>query len=487
MAIAITMPRLSDTMESGTVLKWNVAEGDTVASGDVVADVETDKATMELTVFDGGTMAKILVPEGQPVDVGTTIAMLAEEGEDASSISAPAAGSGAGSAKSDARDESADADGGGDGDGDADGDADAGESGRRKGKGGENGDENGDGDGNATGDGAGGGGGGARVAEPAAGGTRVRISPVARRLADEHGIDVKRLNGSGPGGRIIKRDVLQAVETAGETRAAVAPSAAPSTAIAPASDAGRVPVTPVGSRAAAGTGLAPGKRALSNMRQTIAKRLVESKTTIPHYQVTMAFNMDPLLDLRKTLNEQLKPFGVKLSVNDFIVRGCALAIHRHPEFNSSWGGDSIMIHGEVNIGIAISMPPERGGGLVVGVIRNADQKSLRSISVESKYLATKARERGLSIEEMSDSTFTLSNLGMYGVSDFTAIINPPNSAILAVGGAAAQPVVRDGEITIGHVMSGTLSSDHRIIDGAMAAEYLVTLKELIESPGALVV
>jgi pyruvate dehydrogenase E2 component (dihydrolipoamide acetyltransferase) len=483
MAIEITMPRLSDTMESGTVLKWNVAEGDTVASGDVVADVETDKATMELTVFDGGTMAKILVPEGQPVDVGTTIAMLAEEGEDASSISAPAAGSGSGSgagsgsAKSDARDESA----GGDGAGDADADADADENGRRAGNVGESGDENGgkNADVDVAGDG--------RAAEPAAGGTRVRISPVARRLADEHGIDVKRLNGSGPGGRIIKRDVLQAVETAGETRAAVPPSAAPSTAIAPASDAGRVPVTPVGSRAAAGTGLAPGKRALSNMRQTIAKRLVESKTTIPHFTVTVAVNADPLLTLRETINAQLEAEDVKLSVNDFLVRACAVALVRHPVVNSSWAGDAILRHGTVHIGVAVALPEEKGGGLVVPTLRDAQDMPLRTINSETKRLATKAREQGLSVEEMSDGTFTLSNLGMFGVDHFEAIINPPQAAILAIGAAIKKPVVRDGQLAAGHEMELTISCDHRVIDGASAAMFMATLKELLEKPAGMLV
>ncbi|MDY7107009.1 MAG: dihydrolipoamide acetyltransferase family protein, partial [Planctomycetota bacterium] len=226
---------------------------------------------------------------------------------------------------------------------------------------------------------------------------------------------------------------------------------------------------------------------LSNMRQTIAKRLVESKTTIPHYQVSMSLNMDPLLELRKTLNEQLKEHGVKLSVNDFLVRSCALAMHEHPEFNASWGGDSIIIHGEINIGVAISVGRERGGGLVVGVIRTVDQKSLRMISFETRRLAEKARTRGLSLEEMDGATFTISNLGMYEIDHFTAIINPPNSAILAVGAAAEKPVVRDGQLTIGREMEATLSCDHRVIDGAMGAEYLQTLKRFIENPSTLLV
>jgi len=213
---------------------------------------------------------------------------------------------------------------------------------------------------------------------------------------------------------------------------------------------------------------------------------VESATTIPHYQVSMRLDMDPLLALRETLNTQLEAQGIKLSINDFLVRACALAMHRHPEFNSSWAAaEGLRVHQRVNVGIAISLPRERGGGLVVGVIRDADRKGLRQISEESKSLSAKARGRGLSAEEISDSTFTISNLGMFGVEHFTAIINPPNSAILAVGAAVRQPVVRDGQLTIGHEMIATLSLDHRVIDGAMAAEFLRELKSVIEQPAAL--
>ena len=221
---------------------------------------------------------------------------------------------------------------------------------------------------------------------------------------------------------------------------------------------------------------------VSGMRQTIARRLVESKSTIPHYQVKMRFSMDTLMELRKSLNEKLAAEGVKLSVNDFIVRACALSMAEHPMFNASWAGDRILIHGRVNVGVAISLPEERGGGLVVASIRDANLKSLRMISAESKHLATKARDKGLATEEMSDSTFTISNLGMFGVDDFTAIINPPNSAILACGAALEQPVVRDHQLAVGWEMSATLSLDHRVIDGAMAAKYLGTLKAMIEEP-----
>jgi pyruvate dehydrogenase E2 component (dihydrolipoamide acetyltransferase) len=201
----------------------------------------------------------------------------------------------------------------------------------------------------------------------------------------------------------------------------------------------------------------------------------------------MRFNMDPLLELRKMLNAQLEPQGVKLSVNDFIVRSCALAMAQHPFFNASWAGDRIVIHGEVNVGVAVSLPAERGGGLVVAVIRNADQKGLRQISLDTRALAEKARTRGLGPEDMTGATFTISNLGMYGVDNFTAIINPPNSAIMACGAAVERPVVRNSQLCVGTEMDATLSLDHRVIDGAMAAEYLTTVRHNLENPATLLV
>jgi len=228
---------------------------------------------------------------------------------------------------------------------------------------------------------------------------------------------------------------------------------------------------------------------LSNMRNTIARVLVESKTTVPHYQVTVTASMDTLIDLRKGLNKQLESQNVKLSVNDFLVRACGLAMHKHPFINASWGADnqSINIHGRVNIGVAIAMSHKAEGGLVVATIRDADRIGLRQISAETKRLALKSREKGLTIEEMSDATFTISNLGMFGVEHFTAIINPPNSAILAVGGAVHKPVVRDGAVVPGWEMQMTMSSDHRVIDGAMAAQYLNTVRDYLENPAGLLV
>jgi pyruvate dehydrogenase E2 component (dihydrolipoamide acetyltransferase) len=457
MPIEITMPRLSDTMEKGTIVKWHVAAGDSIESGDVLADVETDKATMEMQAYDDGTMASIEIGEGQAVEIGTVLAIMTEEDESLDDVAAaaptptPAAAEPAPPDPGPAATEAP-----------------------------------------------------APTPSPASV-TRhgnLRISPVARRLADEHGVDVKTLTGSGTMGRIIKRDVLAAVGISHETAAAVAPSAAAPAppvpvaaeppavvAAAPAVEvqATAVPIKASEAPAPSGFGLQAWSEPVTGMRQTIARRLVESKATIPHYQVTMAFNMDPMVELRAQLNEQLAPHNVKLSMNDLIVRCCALAMYTNPLMNASWGGDCINYHGDVNIGIAVSLPPERGGGLVVATIRNADRKSLRAINEESHYLAKKARTKGLTVDEMGDSTFTVSNLGMFGVDNFTAIINPPNSAILAVGAVQQKPVVRDGEIVVGHEMSATLSNDHRVVDGATAAAYLASLKELIENPGVALV
>ncbi len=472
MPIEITMPRLSDTMEQGTVIKWMKSEGDEVSAGEVIADVETDKATMEMPVYDDGTLAKILIPEGQTVEVGSLIAVLAGEDEDASDVASQFA-DGAPKKASKAPDSKQPAPGPEDvpapdatSRASVDGDEEAQPSQTQS-----------------------------SAAPAQANDGKMRVSPVARRLAEEHDLDLRMLQGSGPSGRIIKRDVENAIDAGNETAASVAPSAQGITK-APQQrqtvEATRVtePLAVVQQNALAKPstfGLQEQTVSLSGMRQTIARRLVESKTTIPHYQVTVSVDMEPLLDLRRDLNESLADQGVKLSVNDFLVRACALSMYEHPYFNASWEEDQIRVHGRVNVGIAVSLPEERGGGLVVATIFDADRKTLREISYESKMLAEKARTRGLSQDELTGSTFTLSNLGMFGVDNFTAIINPPNSAILAVGAAAQKPVVRNGELVIGHEMAGTLSCDHRVIDGAMAARYLQTLKGLFEHPAMLMV
>ena len=447
MPIELTMPRLSDTMEAGTVIKWNVKEGDTVKSGAVVADIETDKATMEMPCFDDGRIAALLVEPGKQVKVGTTIALLALEGEDVATVKAGGARSGGAAAAPSpapaAKPAPAPAPA------PTPAPTPVSQTETRHG-----------------------------MEEFAADGPRMRVSPVARRMAEEHGVDIRTVAGTGPGGRVIKRDVEQAIENK-SARASAA--IAPAQALAVSTGGVQTPSAPLALSL-------PGRDvALTGMRQTIARRLVESKTTIPHYQVTMKFDMDRLIDLRQSYNEKLKASGVKLSVNDFLVRACALAMAEHPYFNASFAGDHVRIHEVVNIGVAISLPEEKGGGLVVGVIKDADHKSLRQISADTKTLAEKARTKGLSVQDMSDATFTISNLGMFGVEHFTAIINPPNSAILACGAAVQQPVVRDGRLVVGTQMQATLSLDHRVIDGAMAAQYLASLKEFIEEPETLVV
>jgi pyruvate dehydrogenase E2 component (dihydrolipoamide acetyltransferase) len=446
------MPRLSDTMEAGTVIKWNVKEGDSVKSGAVVADIETDKATMEMPCFDDGRIAALLVEPGKQVKVGTTIALLALEGEDVATVKAGGAKSGGAAAAAPAAKpapSAAPAPAAKPAPMPAPTPTPVSQTETRHG-----------------------------MEEFAADGPRMRVSPVARRMAEEHGVDIRTVAGTGPGGRVIKRDVEMAIENKSARASA---TIAPAQALAVSTGGVQTPSAPLALSL-------PGRDvALTGMRQTIARRLVESKTTIPHYQVTMKFDMDRLIDLRQSYNEKLKASGVKLSVNDFLVRACALAMAEHPYFNASFAGDHVRIHEVVNIGVAISLPEEKGGGLVVGVIKDADHKSLRQISADTKTLAEKARTKGLSVQDMSDATFTISNLGMFGVEHFTAIINPPNSAILACGAAVQQPVVRDGRLVVGTQMQATLSLDHRVIDGAMAAQYLASLKEFIEEPETLVV
>jgi pyruvate dehydrogenase E2 component (dihydrolipoamide acetyltransferase) len=454
MPIEVTMPRLSDTMQQGTVVRWNVKEGQKIASGDVIADIETDKATMELQSFDEGTVAALSVPEGQTVPVGTVIAILAGEGE---SVDEAKKAGGAETAGRKPVPKAAAQHG-----------ADVSE---REDVGTAVMDRP---DRAARPNGA------APTAEPKPSGRdggRIVASPLARKIAQESGVDLEQIEGTGPSGRITSKDVEAAVQGTSESRAgrAAPPAAAP------------VPLPAPGAR------LEARRITLSNMRQTIARRLVQSQQTIPHYQVTVEVDLDGLIELRRQLNEQLESQGVKLSVNDFLVRACALAMHEHPFVNSRWseekGGDegAVDLLADVNMGIAVALPMERGGGLVVATLRNADRMGLRQISSETKRLADKARSKGLSVEEMADSTFTISNLGMFGVDHFTAIINPPNVAILAVGAAVEKPIVRNGQIVIGHRMAMTMSSDHRIVDGAMAAQYLATVRQMLEKPATLLV
>ena len=453
MAIKITMPRLSDTMEEGTLIKWNVKVGDKVESGDVLADVETDKATMELQSFDDGVVARLAAEEGQSLPVGGLIAVLAEEGESVDEASR--GDEGGGSAETEPPQ----------GEGALQGESSSVTSAATSTL--------------ATTTAA------TAESPPTVSAARIRISPVARKIADEHGVDFGAIIGTGPGGRIIKRDVLAAIQSPPSAAATYAdePNQGAQAAQAPAA----APVSPAAAPITPPAALESKTVTLTNMRKTVARRLVESKTTVPHFTVTVTVNMDPLLQLRTSVNAALESEGVKLSVNDFIVRAAAVAIARHPQVNASWVGDSIQQHGQINVGVAVALPDEKGGGLVVPTIRDAANLPLRQISAQTRALAKKAREQGLTLEEMSDGTFTVSNLGMLGVDHFEAIINPPQAAILAVGAAVEKPVVRGGEIIIGREMTCTLSADHRVIDGAVAATYLQTLRTLLESPAAALV
>lgn len=428
MPIEITMPRLSDTMEEGTLVKWHVKVGDKVSAGDVLAEVETDKATMELQSYDEGTVARLELSEGQTAAVGKPILVLAQEGETVQQATGgrgqtQAAGQevGLGEDAAGAGKEASEAGGGR-----------ALPAGRQQG-----------------------------VGE----GARPKASPLARKIAEQRGVDLATIRGTGPGGRIIKRDVEGALGGAGSKGAR------------PATGAGTV-----SAGAMAQLKLEDRTIPLSSGRKTIAKRLAQSKATIPHFTATVTVDADPLISTRSALNEHLEGQGVKLAVDAFIVRAVALAIRRHPLLNASWSDEGIVMHGSVNVGVAVAIPQERGGGLVVPVVRDALHKTVRQISDEVVALAEKARSRGLTIEDMAEGTFTISNLGMYAIDHFEAIINPPQAAILAVGSARSRPTVRNQQVTVGREMALTLSADHRVIDGALAAEFLMTLKQHLEQP-----
>jgi pyruvate dehydrogenase E2 component (dihydrolipoamide acetyltransferase) len=411
MAVKVEMPKLSDTMEEGVIAKWNVEEGDEVESGDIIAEVETDKATMEVEVFDDGTILKILVDEGDAVPLGQLMAVIGEEGEDISDILEEAASGGEGETSETKETEKEDT-------------SEETEEKKSTAAAAEKAEEKSA----ATSDG------------------RIKASPLARKMAEEKGITLSNVEGSGPQGRIIKRDI-ESYE----------PSAVP---------------------AAAAVSREDKEHRVSQMRKTIARRLSESKFNNPHFYETISIDMQPVWDARKQINEGS---DTKISFNDIVVKACAAALRKHPEINSSWHGDKIVEHGDVNVAVAVAIEE----GLVTPVINNTDQKGLQQIGQETGDLAEKARERKLQPEQMEGSTFTVSNLGMFGIEEFTAIINPPNACILAVGAIKEVPVVENGEIVPGKRMKVTLSSDHRIVDGAMAAQFLSTLKQMLESPLAM--
>jgi pyruvate dehydrogenase E2 component (dihydrolipoamide acetyltransferase) len=462
MPINILMPALSPTMEKGNLAKWLKKEGDKVKSGDVIAEIETDKATMEVEAVDEGTIAKIVVPEGtQDVPVNDVIAVLAGDGEDAK-----AAGAAPQPARSEAKAEAR-------GDTKAEAKAEAKSEARAD---------------SAKSEPA-----PAKAAAPAAappaqakpaapqanGHDRTFSSPLARRLAREAGLELARISGSGPHGRIIARDV----EDAKSGKGLKAPAAAPAT--------GAPSIAPTMSDKAILALFEPGSYEVvphDNMRRTIAQRLTASVQTVPHFYLTMDCDIGKLLAAREEINatapkdKEKKPL-YKLSVNDFVIKAMAIALQRIPNCNVSWTEAGMLKHKHSDIGVAVAMP----GGLITPIIRNAETKSLSTISAEMKDFAARARARKLKPEEYQGGTTAISNLGMYGIKDFTAVINPPHATILAVGTSEERAVVRNGKIEAAHIMSVTLSCDHRAVDGALGAELIGAFKLLIENPVMMMV
>ena len=450
MPINILMPALSPTMEKGNLAKWLKKEGDKVKSGDVIAEIETDKATMEVEAVDEGTIAKILVPEGtQDVAVNDVIAVLAGDGEDVKAAGAgaasapPKAAAPAEAPKAAAAPAAAPAPA-------AKAPAPA----------------------------------AAPAPQPAAaasqgnGHARTFSSPLARRLAKEAGIDLGRINGSGPHGRVIARDV----EGAKSGKGLKAPAAAPSGAPAPALGMSDKQILAL---------FEPGSYEVvphDGMRRTIAQRLTASVQTVPHFYLTMDCDIGKLLAAREEINasapkdKEKKPL-YKLSVNDFVIKAMAIALQRIPNANVSWTEAGMLKHKHSDIGVAVAMP----GGLITPIIRKAETKSLSTISSEMKDFAARARARKLKPEEYQGGTTAVSNLGMYGIKDFTAVINPPHATILAVGTSEERAVVRGGKIEAAHIMSVTLSCDHRAVDGALGAELIGAFKMLIENPVMMMV
>jgi pyruvate dehydrogenase E2 component (dihydrolipoamide acetyltransferase) len=448
MAQFVEMPKLSDTMKEGVLRKWTKHEGASIEPGDVIAEVETDKATMDLEAFDTGVILKLLVADGSTVAVGSPLAIIGAAGEDYSDLLSQAGGATAAApAKAAAPAPAAPAPA-------AAKPAAAAPVAAAK---------------PAPAP--------AKAAAPAPTAGRILASPLARRLADELGVDIRSVSGTGPAGRVIERDV----KAAAANPPAAAPKAVP--ANVPPADASlpapllpdrRTAPRPAETPVASEDTLIP----LTLMRKTIARRLLESKTQIPHFYLTADVNMDAAMAFRVQISEV---HGAKLSVNDMILKAVALSLKRNPECNASWTDEGVVRYARVDIGMAVAVED----GLLTPVLRGVDTKTLGQLSQEARTIATKARDRKLKIDEMTGSTFSVSNLGMMGIKDFCAIINPPESGILAVGTVRKEPVVRDDKIVIGHVMSLTLSCDHRVIDGALGAKLLQSIVGILERPMTL--
>jgi pyruvate dehydrogenase E2 component (dihydrolipoamide acetyltransferase) len=447
MAIPIEMPKLSDTMEEGVLSAWLIDEGEEVSSGDVLAQVETDKATMDLEAFDEGVLLKKVIQEGEAVPIGQLIAVIGEEGEDISNLL----------------------------DGQDDGDAAAAEAAEEspapEAEAAEAPEEPPAPPSEPVEEPAGDGQLRERTPEPVPAGTdaegrRIKASPLARRIAQEHDVELARVEGSGPEGRIVRRDVEARIE---ERERAPEPAPQPE----PSAEAPSYEM--------------PEEEApyetedISQMRKTIARRLAESKYSSPHFYLTVDIDVEKAVALREDLNELAEEQDrAKISFNDLITKACALSLRQHPFVNASYLPDEgeIRTYNRIHVGIAVAIDE----GLITPVVRDADRKGLTQIAEETRELAERARNRDLEPEEFEGATFTTSNLGMFGVEEFTAIINPPNSAILAIGEIRDTPVVEDGEVVPGKRMKVTLSCDHRVVDGAIGARFLDTVRSYLEEP-----
>ena len=447
MAIPIEMPKLSDTMEEGVLSAWLVDEGDEVSSGDVLAQVETDKATMDLEAFDDGVLLKKLIGEGDAVPIGELIAVIGEEDEDISDLVAE-------------HDD-------GDGDGAAEDVEETDDGAAEEPAPSEDAGTEADvvdepaGDGQLR----------ERTPEPVPAGTdaegrRIKASPLARRIAQEHEVDLAAVEGSGPEGRIVRRDVEARVE---EREQAPEPAASPQPSVEEPSY--EMPAEEDGYET----------EDISQMRETIARRLAQSKYSSPHFYLTVDIDVERAVALREELNQLAEEQGrAKISFNDLITKACALSLRNHPYVNASYLPEEgeIRTYNYVNMGIAVAIDE----GLITPVVENADRKGLTEIARETRELAERARNRDLEPEEFEGATFTTSNLGMFGIEEFTAIINPPNSAILAIGEIRDTPVVEDGEVVPGKRMKVTLSCDHRVVDGATGADFLDSVRSYLEEP-----
>jgi pyruvate dehydrogenase E2 component (dihydrolipoamide acetyltransferase) len=429
MATKVHMEALSPTMEEGQIVQWLKAEGDAVSNGDVLAEIETDKATMELVARGDGVLRRILISAGGTAPVGDVIGVIAGADEDISALvgddagAAPAAAPAKTPAAAPASTQDTDATPAASAEPEAHADAEASEAAEGTGE-------------------------------------RVKASPVARRLASEEGVTLQGIRGSGPGGRIVKRDIEEVV------RDGVAPQAASTGASAPAAH-----VSPA-------SGPESEVHPLSQMRKTISRRLVESIGPVPHFFLTIDVDMSRAVEARERINRTMERDGVRISFNDIVLKSVAMALARHPECNAHWGGDHIRRFNQVHLGVAVAVED----GLITPVIRDAERKGMAAISAEVRELSKRAREKRLKPEEYTGATFSVSNLGMFGIESFTAIINPPEAGILAVGALEERAVVVDGAVVVQPRMRMTMSCDHRVIDGAQGARFLETLRRILEEP-----